>query len=79
MVQIKQETSVGRLEQQIIGRDKSIIPACDIRIRAFEDLVAQTADVEGIGGYKIPANSGRKGWEKWIEAARQHTDQTFNL
>ncbi len=65
----------GRLEQRIVERDRSIIPACDVPFEQFEELVRQTADVEGIGAYKIPAISGRKGWERWVEVARKHTDK----
>lgn len=48
-------TSIGRnLEQKIIERDRSVIPACDVEtLEQFEELVKQTADVDGIGGYKI--------------------------
>ena len=63
------------LEQKVIGRDRSVIPACDIPLEKFEELVKQTADVDEIGGYKIPATAGRKGWERWVEAARKHTNK----
>lgn len=61
--------------QGIIERDRSIIPACDVSFEDFEKLVRETADVEGIGGYKIPARSGRKGWETWVAAARKYTNK----
>jgi len=70
------EANLGKLEQKIIERDRSVIPACDVSaIEEFEKLVEQTADVEGIGGYKIPAISGRKGWETWVNAARKYTNK----
>lgn len=59
----------------IIQRDRSIIPACDVPFEDFEDLVKQTADIPGIGGYKIPARAGRKGWERWVEVARNYTNK----
>ncbi|MFH1838630.1 MAG: orotidine 5'-phosphate decarboxylase / HUMPS family protein [Candidatus Kuenenbacteria bacterium] len=43
-----------RLEQKIIKRNKSIIIACDVKtLEQFEELVKQTANIDGIGGYKI--------------------------
>ena len=35
----------------MIGRDKSIIPACDVEtLEEYEQLVRATSDIEGIGG-----------------------------
>ncbi len=68
-------TAFGPLEQRIIERERSIIPACDVPFEQFEELVKQTADVDAIGGYKIPATSGRKGWERWVEVARKYTQK----
>lgn len=65
----------GKLEQRIIERDSSVLPACDVSFEEFEPLVRDTADVPGIGGYKIPARAGRKGWERWVEVARKYTDK----
>jgi len=59
----------------IIQRDRSIIPACDVDLDLFESIVRETSDVEGVGGYKIPAVSGRKGWETWVATARRHTEK----
>lgn len=66
---------VGKLEQRIIGADRSVIPACDVSFEQFPELVRLTADIPGIGGYKIPARAGRKGWENWVKAAREYTDK----
>ena len=66
---------MGALEQRIIEPDRSVIPACDVPFEQFEPLVRETADVPGIGGYKIPLISGRKGWETWISTARRYTDK----
>ncbi len=52
-----------------------MIPACDVPLEVFESLVEETGDIEGIGGYKIPATSGRKGWERWNMVARKHTEK----
>ena len=59
----------------IINRDRSVIPACDVGLDLFERIVKETGGIEGIGGFKIPAHSGRKGWETWIAIARNHTDK----
>ena len=43
-----------KLEQRIIERDRSVIPACDVStIEELEKIVQATINVEGIGGYKI--------------------------
>lgn len=65
----------------IIQLERSIIPACDVKLRerglsgeaSFEDIVKATADVNGVGGYKLGAVSGRKGWEEWVRVARAYT------
>ncbi len=66
---------VGKLEQTIMERDRSVIPACDIpTIEEFEELVKQTADIEGIGGYKIGFELGLGyGLPRVVETARKHT------
>ena len=63
------------LEQRIIERDRSVIPACDVSLETFERLVQETGDMPEIGAYKIPATAGRKGWETWIATARKHTQK----
>lgn len=71
-------TAIDRgLEQKIIGRDRSVIPACDVEtLEQFEDLVKQTADVDGIGGYKVGFELGLGyGLPAVVEAARKHTDK----
>ncbi len=59
----------------IIQRERSIIPACDVPPEKFEEILHATADIDGVGAYKIPHKSGRKGWESWIEVARKYTDK----
>jgi orotidine-5'-phosphate decarboxylase len=60
---------------RLIQRDKSVIPACDVTLEMFETIVKETADIDAIGAYKIPAKSGRKGWETWVQTARKYTDK----
>jgi len=57
------------------------MPACDVKLRkrgpndeaSFEEIVKATADVPGVGGYKLGAVSGRDGWEEWVKVARAYT------
>lgn len=42
----------------IIDRDKSIIPACDVPFKKFEEIVVETRDVEKVGAYKIGFSLG---------------------
>ncbi len=67
----------NRLEQKIIQRNRSVIPACDVEtIEQFEELVKQTCKVEGIGGYKIGFELGLGyGLPAIVEMARKHTDK----
>src|SRR3989338_8468844 len=39
---------------RIIQRDRSIIPACDVELNKFEQIVQQTHDIDYVGGTKIP-------------------------
>lgn len=63
------------MTKQIISRQKSIIPACDVPFEAFPDILRATKDLEQVGAYKLPANAGRKGWERWVQVARSYTDK----
>lgn len=60
-----------------IKMNKSIIPACDFdSIEEFEELVKETADVKGVGAYKIGFELGLKyGLPKVVKVARKHTDK----
>ncbi len=64
-------------ERNIISSDRSVIPACDVEtLEQFEELVKQTADVDGIGGYKIGFELGLAyGLPAVVTAARKHTDK----
>lgn len=65
------------LEQKIIARDRSVIPACDVStLEQFEEIVRETADVEGIGGYKVGFELGlRYGLPVVVETAKKHTNK----
>jgi len=66
-----------RLEDDIISRERSVIPACDVpTLEEFERLVKETAGVEGIGGYKIGFELGLGyGLGRVVETARRHTEK----
>jgi len=71
-------TAIGRgLEQKIIGRDKSVIPACDVStLEELEMIAENTADVEGIGGYKTGISLAlRFGLPNVVKAIRNYTDK----
>ena len=62
--------------KKIIERDRTIIPACDVPLETYEEIVKGTGDVDGIGGYKIgPALTGRPGYDKIVETTRKYTDK----
>ncbi len=62
-------------EQKIIDKDKSVIPACDVStLEEFEELVKQTADVPGIGAYKIGFELGLGfSLKEVVKTARKYT------
>ena len=59
---------------EIVKRNRSVIPACDVPFKVFAEIVAATGDIEGIGGYKIgPALTGRIGYDPVVKFAKAHT------
>jgi len=61
---------------RIIKRDRSVIPACDVPLELYERIVRETADIEGIGGYKVGFFLGLDyGLPKIVEIARKYTDK----
>lgn len=57
-------------------RQRSLIPACDVDIERYEEIVAQTADLPEIGAYKISAMLGlAHGLSKVVDVARRYTDK----
>lgn len=73
--QAKRALDINPLEQKVIDAEKSVIVACDVDLARFEQIVKETADNPKIGAYKIPARAGRKGWERWVETAKRHTQK----
>jgi orotate phosphoribosyltransferase len=65
---------------KFIERDKGIIPACDVPLEVFGNILEATHDIPEVVAYKISGlRSGRKGWETWVEKARKHTDKPLIL
>jgi len=61
---------------KIIQRERSVLPACDVPLDLYEKIVKVTADIDGIGGYKIgPALTGRLGYDKVVEITRKYTQK----
>lgn len=61
---------------KIIQREKSVIPACDMRVAQYIDLVVNTAEVEGIGGYKVGFFLGLGyGLDRVVGVTREITDK----
>ncbi len=60
----------------IIQRDRSIIPACDVTLHRLEELVRATADLPGIGAYKIGMVLALSvGLPRAVEIVRKHSDK----
>ncbi len=61
---------------RIIAQQRSIIPACDVDIDAFEKLVSETAGSGHIGAYKLGFQLGLKyGLPRVVRLAREYTDK----
>ncbi|MBI4154766.1 orotidine 5'-phosphate decarboxylase [Candidatus Woesearchaeota archaeon] len=75
----KESLNLNSLEQIIIERDRSVIPACDTSsLEKFEEVVKQTADIDKIGGYKIGFELGLShGLPKLVETVKKHTNKTI--
>jgi len=60
----------------IIKEKHSIIPACDVDEKKYEELIKATADIPGIGGYKIGFVLALSiGLPRAVEIARKYTDK----
>jgi len=61
---------------KIIKYERSVIVACDVKtLKELENLIKQTCDVEGIGGYKIGSILAvRYGLPKVVKSIRKFTD-----
>ena len=61
---------------KIIQRERSIIPACDVPLEVYEEIVRGTGDVDGVGGYKVGFFLGLNySLPKIVEVTRKYTDK----
>lgn len=61
---------------QIIKRDRSIIPACDVDLTRFEVIVRETAQMDEVGAYKIGAVLALSaGIRRVVDKAREYTSK----
>jgi orotidine-5'-phosphate decarboxylase len=61
---------------ELIARHPTVIPACDVDENIFPSLIADTADIPGIGAYKIGAALALKvGLPNLVKITREHTDK----
>lgn len=60
----------------IIATDRSIIPACDVDVDRYEEIVRETCDIPQVGGYKIGAVLALSvGLKTVVDVARSYTDK----
>lgn len=58
---------------KIIQRERSIIPACDVPLDLYERIVRDTADVDGVGAYKVGFELGLNyGLPRVVELTRKY-------
>ena len=58
---------------KIIQRERSIIPACDVPLDLYERIVRDTADVDGVGAYKVGFELGLGyGLPRVVELTRKY-------
>jgi orotidine-5'-phosphate decarboxylase len=61
---------------KIIQKERSIIPACDVTLDVYEEIIREVADVDGIGAYKVGFFLGLKyGLPEIVEVTRKYTDK----
>jgi orotidine-5'-phosphate decarboxylase len=62
--------------KKLIFEPRTIIPACDVEIDKFEELIEVTTDIDKVGGYKIGFSLALKyGLPKVVESARKYTQK----
>lgn len=64
---------------QIIPVDNSVVIACEVPLKKLPEIIKPTEDIKKVGGYKIPFTSGKEGWDKWINTAREYTNKPLIL
>lgn len=62
--------------KSVIGVPRTIVPACDVSLSRFKELVSATGDIDKIGAYKIGFALGlAHGLKTVVDAAREFTDK----
>lgn len=62
--------------RELIPCSRSIIPACDVDRKKFEEIIRETRDIPQVGAYKLGAAlSLSVGLPRLVEIARHHTDK----
>ena len=62
--------------EKIIKAEKSVIPACDVSLELYEEIIKETCDAKGIGGCRIGFSlSLRYRLSKVVEIAREYTNK----
>ncbi len=62
--------------KDLIGIPRSIIPACDVDVARFEEIVKSTSDIEYVGAYKIGAALALSvGLREVVKLAKRYTDK----
>jgi len=60
----------------IIKQKRSIIPACDVSLKVYEEIVKETAGIDGVGAYKVGFQLGLLyGLPKVVKIARKYSDK----
>jgi orotate phosphoribosyltransferase len=70
-----EETKSWCRDLKLVERDKGIIPACDVPLEKFEDIVKATKDIETVVAYKIGFEALADGLNTWVKTARKHSDK----
>lgn len=62
--------------KKLINEPRTIIPACDIEIKKFEELIEVTSDIDKVGGYKIGFSLALKyGLPEVVRIAHMYTQK----
>jgi len=59
----------------IINMNRSIIPACDVTLDTYKEIVKATADIEKIGAYKVGISFLDVGLKAVVDATREYSDK----
>lgn len=67
---------LGESMARIISTDRSIIPACDVTMARYEEILKHTACMPQVGAYKLGASLAlSEGLPRLVETARRYTSK----